>query len=58
MADAESISDSFSSYLDSNISGNKEYEEMVGEVLDASGCKWEKVVNSIPACDGMYTIWL
>lgn len=56
--DLLTIEDSFSSYLDSAVSDDKEYVDMVADVLNASGLKWKKVIAKIPECDRIHTIWI
>lgn len=38
--DLNSIEDSFASYLDSKSREDKEYDEMVEDILNASGLRW------------------
>lgn len=51
------IEDSLCSYCDSTECEDKDYGEMVVDVLNASGLKWEKA-NKIPECDCMKTLWI
>lgn len=51
-----SIEDSFSSYLESDISDDKEYEDMVEDVMKESGHDFEFISGSIPACNGFYIV--
>lgn len=56
-----SIEDSFSSYLDSDISDDKEYEDMVDMVEDVMKESWhdfEFISGSIPACNGFYIFYI
>lgn len=55
--DVKTIEDSFCNYCDSASCEDKNYDEMVVDVLNASGLKWEKV-NKIPKCDCMKTLWI
>lgn len=54
--DVDGLIDSFSSYLESNASDNSSYKEMVCDVMDASGLKWEIVHGAIPACDFLCSV--
>lgn len=51
------IEDCFSSYLDSELSEDKEYEDMVDEVLSSTNLQWSNPIN-IPECDYMHTFWI
>lgn len=52
------IEDSFSGYLESAVSDDKDYEDMVEDVLNASALKWEWANEKIPESDCLYTIWV
>lgn len=53
-----SIEDSFSSYLESDISDDKEYEDMVEDVMKESGHDFEFISGSIPACNGFHIFYI
>ena len=55
--DKEELEDCFMSYLDSSASDDKEFEDMVKDILSSLDWKWE-LIGAIPACDLMCTIWI
>lgn len=54
----EELEDSIASYMDSQISDDKEYAEMVEDIMNESGYKWEFVGKRIPESDTLYTFWI
>lgn len=55
--DAKTIEDSFYSYFESSACEDKNYDEIVKDVLDSLRLKWERVTK-IPECDCMKTLWI
>ncbi len=57
--DLDSIEDSFDAYLDSDASEDKEYDEMVEEVLNASGLRWRPAyIGTYETCYGYRIFYL
>lgn len=55
--DVKTIEDSFYSYFESSACEDKNYDEIVKDVLDSLRLKWERVTK-IPECDCMKTLWI
>lgn len=55
--DVKTIEDSFYSYFESSACEDKNYDEIVKDVLDSLRLKWERVTK-IPECDYMKTLWI
>lgn len=56
--DYKTFEDSFASYLDSNMPDDKDYEDMVEEVLNESGYEWSFVSNKIPECNNYKLMYI
>ena len=56
--DTEALEDCLMSYFDSDEADDKEFEDVVRDVLGSFGSKYELIECAIPNCDFMCTIWI
>lgn len=50
------LEDSFSSYLETTDTSDKDYEDIIQDVLDASGFAWEYANDPIPECKHLFSL--
>lgn len=55
--DIKTIEDGFCSYFESSACEDKNYDEIVKDVLNSLGLKWERITK-IPECDCLKTLWV
>lgn len=55
--DAKTIEDGFCSYFESSACEDKNYDEIVKDILDSLRLKWERITK-IPECDCLKTLWV
>lgn len=56
--DMGELEDSFSSYLETTNTSDIDYEDIIQEVLDASGFEWEDANDPIPECKHLFGLMI
>lgn len=52
------LEDSFSSYLETTDTSDKDYEDIIQDVLDAYGFTWEYANDPIPECKHLFSLMI
>jgi hypothetical protein len=54
----DTLSDSISSYMDSDYNEDNEYDDIITDIMNASGLKWAFMDMPIPESKAIYTYWI